>query len=471
MRCLVVLAALFFAASAHAVTMDWVEVSDPGNGCDVQSQGCFGSVGYTYSISKHEVTNAQYAEFLNAVAAIDTYSLYHPFMGDDNTHGGITQSGSEGSYTYGVKAGMENKPVTFVSFWDSLRFANWLHNGEPWGIQDGTTTEDGAYTLAGYTGDGGVWIERNAWATVFLPSEDEWYKAAYYDPVSTSYFDYPAKTDTPTVCAFPGPTANTANCAWVVGSVTDVGSYTGSASPNGTFDQGGNVFEWNEAIFYPERGTRGGTWGGGDSGGLAASHRGSATPIFEFRYTGFRVARIGECDDGLDNDGDGLTDYVGGDPGCADADDLFENDPTLPCDDGADNDGDGRIDFDPVTFANPGDETTPPSGSGDPGCGNPTSPTENPQCQDGFNNDLAQDYPNPGHIDYDGGASLDLDGNGFIDAEFNPAEPAITDPDPQCVGAPWKNNEFRQLSCGLGTELALLLPPLMWMWRRRRTMV
>jgi hypothetical protein len=48
------------------------------------------------------------------------------------------------------------------------------------------------------------------------------------------------------------------------------------------------------------------------------------------------------CIDGLDNDGDGFTDYPD-DPGCADADDLSERSPLLICDDGSDNDGDGLI--------------------------------------------------------------------------------------------------------------------------------
>ena len=102
------------------------------------------------------------------------------------------------------------------------------------------TTEDGAYTITA----GGIAansITRNAEAAIFLTGEDEWYKAAYYDAVATSYFDDPAGTDVQSTCAAPGATANSTNCSFVVEELTDVESYTGSASPNGAFDQGGHV--------------------------------------------------------------------------------------------------------------------------------------------------------------------------------------------------------------------------------------
>ena len=127
-HCLPLAALLFLLAPvASAVTMEWVTVGNTGNACDTQAQGCFGAVSYRYRISKYEVTNAQYAEFLNAVAATDPKELYDTSMGSG--FGGITRSGSSGSFTYSAIVGRENKPVNFVSFYDSLRFSNWLDNG------------------------------------------------------------------------------------------------------------------------------------------------------------------------------------------------------------------------------------------------------------------------------------------------------------------------------------------------------
>ena len=95
---------------------------------------------------------------------------------------------------YSVTPGFESKPVIYVSFWDALRFANWLHNGEPTGAQDVTTTEDGAYTITAQ-GIANNSITRDPWAKFFVTNEDEWFKAAFYDPLSASYFEYPAGTD------------------------------------------------------------------------------------------------------------------------------------------------------------------------------------------------------------------------------------------------------------------------------------
>jgi formylglycine-generating enzyme required for sulfatase activity len=287
---LVGLTALLLAPPSSAlVTIDWVAIGDPGNAADTPSTNCHvapcGSVSYAYQISKYEVTNAQYAEFLNAKAASDPLGLYNTSMGSDATNGGITRSGVSGSFAYAAKSGFANKPVNYVSFYDSVRFSNWLNNGQ--GAGD---TETGAYTLLGGTAipSNGLTVTRNAGASIFLTSENEWYKAAYYDAVSTSYFQYPVGTDTTTVCAAPTPIPNRANCS--TSGVTNVGAYTGSASPYGTFDQGGNVAEWYEQIVGgSNRGIRGGSWAN-VAGSLSAASPSQNVPTAEVHSVGIRVA-------------------------------------------------------------------------------------------------------------------------------------------------------------------------------------
>lgn len=281
---------------AEAVTFEWASVGDPGNACDPQEQGCFGSVAEPYRISKYEVTNCQYAEFLNAVAATDTNGLYDT---EKRARKNIKRTGSSGDFSYRVRAGRENRPVGFVSFWDAARFANWLHNGQPTGPQDDTTTEDGAYTLTS-TLPVNREVPRNVGAQIFVPSEDEWYKAAYYDPIAKVYYDYPVGSDTKTTCTEPGSVPNTAICEGVMDDIAgvgfiDVGSYTGSASPNGTFDQGGNALEWTDTIWSNARAIRGGTFAH-RADDLAASVRYHFTPAREIYSFGFRVASLPEPD-------------------------------------------------------------------------------------------------------------------------------------------------------------------------------
>ena len=288
------LAAILLAAGgALAVNIETVPVGNLGNAADTryETPGC-GAVGYVYNIGKYEVTNAQYAEFLNAVATVgDPHGLYNTDMASG--YGGITQGGSPGNYTYSVLQGRANKPVNYVSFWDACRFANWLHNGQ--GAGD---TEMGAYTL---TPDGitNNTVTRNLdwkWA---VTSDDEWYKAAYYDGGSSVYYDYPTGSDTAPTAESPAGTDlvnGSANYDLAVGDLTDVGAYTTkpSDSPYGTFDQGGNVWEWNEAIMGASyRGLRGGSFGGGDFT-LRAAIRLGISPPYEYGDIGFRVSEVPE---------------------------------------------------------------------------------------------------------------------------------------------------------------------------------
>ena len=84
MLILPVLAALL-APGASRADIDWVTVGDPGNRCSQRFRPCLGAVAQPYRISKTEVTNAQYVEFLNAVAATDTNALYSTEMGEDGS--------------------------------------------------------------------------------------------------------------------------------------------------------------------------------------------------------------------------------------------------------------------------------------------------------------------------------------------------------------------------------------------------
>jgi len=283
--------ALFCVSVALAVNIDPVTIGDPGNAPDNTT---YGSVSATYNIGKYEVTNAQYAEFLNAVAASDPKALYNTGMASG--YGGITRSGSSPNYTYDVIPGRGNMPVNYVSWYDTLRFANWMHNGQPTGMQDASTTEDGAYDMSL-----GSSVVRKPGALVFLPTEDEWYKAAYYKGGGTNagYWDYPTASDTePTAEAPPGTTTNgSVNYNFAANSdLTDVGAYTykPSDSAYGTFDQGGNVAEWNEGISVSSVCI---LWGGSfvDLGwSLHAANRNSSFVTSESHKLGFRVAEVPE---------------------------------------------------------------------------------------------------------------------------------------------------------------------------------
>ena len=286
-------------AGSATVEIEWVFVGDAGNDCDPQSQRCFGAVSYDYRIGKFEVTNAQYAEFLNAVdpTGANTLGLYNSFM-ESAPLGGISDDGPGEGSLYQARLGFEENPVSYVTWYDALRFANWLHNG-----QGGSgTTESGSYTLLGGTEipSNGVFVARDdEAATVVLPSEDEWYKAAYYDPMSSTYFDYPTGTDTPPTCELPPGGDNSANCTGAVGAHTAVGAYSNSGSLYGTFDQGGNVQEWNEEDILGNgsmRGVRGGTWGSRPVSSISASARSNEIPTSEGGGKGFRVATLPEPD-------------------------------------------------------------------------------------------------------------------------------------------------------------------------------
>jgi formylglycine-generating enzyme len=296
-------------SAALAITIATVPVGNQGNANDPNTGSLYGGVAYNYSIGEFDITVGQYTAFLNAVAATDTYGLYNPSMAADLNVAGISQSSFSGSYAYNV-IGSPLHPITYVSWGDAARFVNWLYNGQPTGGETLSTTEDGSYYLNGAITDTQLnAVTRKGTATWVIPTENEWYKAAYYNPNTTSYYQFPFSSNTAPTSAPPGNTPNTGNfkssnsgAYAVTGSsiysssqnyLTDVGTYTASASPYGAFDMGGDVFQWNEALISGDRGSRGGSWNIG-SNFLASSFQASLDPSggsFDF---GFRVALVPE---------------------------------------------------------------------------------------------------------------------------------------------------------------------------------
>ncbi len=276
----------FSMSASAAIDLQTVYVGDIGNASDSNGRG---AVNYGYYIGTYEVTNSQYVSFLNATASSDPHGLYFSSM-SSGVNGGIQRSGTTGSFTYAVVSGMGNKPVNYVSFWDGARFANWLTTGN---------TETGVYNLGGVTDpiNSSITRDATAWANggVAITSEDEWYKAAYYQPVDAggdvdSYWLYQTARNT---------LANshaTFGGSGTGGRLTDVGTYSAYASYYGTFDQGGNVSEWNETIssYYGYDINRGRRGGGFDGLGawMASDYGGSDWADNRTVNTGFRISML-----------------------------------------------------------------------------------------------------------------------------------------------------------------------------------
>lgn len=104
-------AVIFCCSAVHAITVSTVKIGDIGNAADVTG---YGAVNYSFSLGQYEITNAQYAGFLNAIAKLDTHQLFHPMM-QSNPIGGISRSGASGSYVYTAKPEMSNKPGTMFA--------------------------------------------------------------------------------------------------------------------------------------------------------------------------------------------------------------------------------------------------------------------------------------------------------------------------------------------------------------------
>jgi formylglycine-generating enzyme len=298
-------------AHATPITIDMVTVGNPGNGTDTSGRpdtAGFGRVDYSYQIGTYSVTIGQYTAFLNAAdpSGANPNGIYNASMGTDLNIAGI-------SYTSGASAGAKysvinsggdsnNRPITYVSWFDAARFANWMTNGQGTG-----STETGAYTLNNATT--GPAVAKNPGATFYIPTENEWYKAAYYSPNYggvgvPGYYAYATQSDSPPGNII-GSGINQANYVSGAGYsvtqsgydpnqnyLTDAGAFSGSGSFYGTFDQSGNVYQWNDldGTAGSSRGLRGGNWNNNNALNLSSSDSLTFAPANEANLDGFRLA-------------------------------------------------------------------------------------------------------------------------------------------------------------------------------------
>ena len=312
--------------AAPLLIIETVLVGNPNNRPDPVDQ--VGQVAYAYKIGKYDITAGQYVTFLNAVAtkpkdiknqaisaAIE--NLWIPAMSSTKAKKYVTRSGviqrtgggrANNPYVFTIQRDMimenlygvaasSNRPMFEISWFRAGRFANWMHNG----ATNHADTENGAYKLKGALK--GVFT-KTANAAWWIPSEDEWYKAAYYDPTmvtpsNAGYHDFPTRNDEPNfpVAEPPPGGANSANYSRVLPEVlrlTPAGAYPNSYSYYGARDMAGPLWQWNDAIYTnaagveQNRGMRGGSW----SLGILTVHRYSPRdypPNYEDDDAGFRL--------------------------------------------------------------------------------------------------------------------------------------------------------------------------------------
>jgi sulfatase modifying factor 1 len=308
---------LLVATPAKAITIDFVPIGNPNNLADTTG---YGAVSYAFEIMKFEFTNTQYAAFLNAIdpQGSNPQSVWNTSMGSSN-QGGINRVlGNPVGSRYVVKTNFGAKPVNFPTVLDAARVANWLHNGAP---VSPTTTDSsatapqnqGAYLLG--TATSGNLPAKSVGALYWIPLENEWYKAAYYNPTlnggSGGYTLYGNGfgTDPGQVTADAsgvgsvGGAGNFANWGaaanWngtASGNVTTVAT-NGGESYYGLFDMSGNVLEFNtlDGSASSLVGNRGGSFAAGAAANISnTARRADRSTTFRDNEVGFRIAAVPE---------------------------------------------------------------------------------------------------------------------------------------------------------------------------------
>lgn len=266
MKRLTLLAAAMTIAPLLSVAKDWkgandthlVGVGDINNSANPETG--FGAVSYEYSIGKFEVTNAQYAKFMNSVGS----NFVNVNGTDIKLYGGFDTSASYSKFSliqqndsgnvFTVDAGKDNYAVNFISAYGAAMYCNWLTNGAP-EVSTADILLNGAYNFEKLGASIDIFKEENINldGTYRLPTVDEWHKAAFYNPEDGSYFLYAVASDF--------ITEDMANYKNSAGGISSIKQYEMFASEYGTVGQNGNAIEWICEI--SANGERLGTAGGG----------------------------------------------------------------------------------------------------------------------------------------------------------------------------------------------------------------
>lgn len=273
----------------------------PGNGTVGDMAIGRGSVGYEYSIGKFEITTSQFVEFMNA--AFDRPANDRiPFLSVPTTWGAAgTTPNTPGGARWAVPAGNEMRFVGNVSWRMAAIYCNWLCNNRS---TDRSAFLSGAYDVSTFgLGPNGFTDQetRTPGARYFVPSWDEWLKAAHFDPNRNGpgqgeWWTYPHMSDSPLIYGRPG--VGQANAGFGFDPTILLGAYPNVQSPWGLLDVAGGTREWTEGILgaaglHEWRINDGSAWvdsGGGARGIDAVLFPGGDTPNTSTFDYGFRIA-------------------------------------------------------------------------------------------------------------------------------------------------------------------------------------
>jgi hypothetical protein len=269
-----------FGSGPNEFTIDFVPIGNPGNAGE-SNEGTFGGVSYLYRMGTYELSKAS----INRAAASGASNL--PVVEDNN------------------------KPVGSLTWYQAAAFVNWLNT---------STGHQAAYNLNGDATGMSLWSSAEAWqlggqnlfrhkdAYYFLPSENEWYKAAYHknDGITGNYWDYATASDAVPTAVINGTTAGTAVYNYnpvppgPAVSPADIDN-AGGLSAYGTMGQSGSLREMLEGASDRSNNTagelraiRGGYWQDPNPAYISSASRASASPAFGLAITGFRVASVPE---------------------------------------------------------------------------------------------------------------------------------------------------------------------------------